>query len=132
MRKTNKSLNTINFTVDDILSVIKKIDPNKAHGHDQISIRMLEICDKTKCKPLYLIFSSCIESRIFPIEWKMVNLVRIHKRDDKQNVKIYRPGALLSKTFDKIWHKGLRHKLVQNGISGPLLKILTDFLKLRR
>ena len=35
----------------------------------------------------------------------------------------------ISKAFDKVWHKGLIHKLEQNGIGGPLLKILTDFLK---
>ena len=34
--------------------------------------------------------------------------------------------------FDKVWHKGLIHKLKQNGIGGPLLKILTDFLKSRK
>ena len=33
------------------------------------------------------------------------------------------------KAFDKAWDKSLLHKLEQNGISGPLLKILTDFLK---
>ena len=35
----------------------------------------------------------------------------------------------ISKAFDKVWNKGLNHKLRQNGIGGPLLKILTDFLK---
>ena len=38
----------------------------------------------------------------------------------------------ISKAFDKAWHKVLIHKLEQNGISGPLLKILTDFLKFRK
>ena len=38
----------------------------------------------------------------------------------------------ISKAFDKVWHKGLIHKLEQNGIGRPLLKILTDFLKLRK
>ena len=38
----------------------------------------------------------------------------------------------ISKAFDKVWHKGLIHKLKQNGIGGPLLKILTDFLKSRK
>ena len=44
------------------------------------------------------------------------------------------PGVFLdiSKAFDKVWHKGLIHKLEQNGIGGPLLKILTDFLKSRK
>ena len=38
----------------------------------------------------------------------------------------------ISNTFGKVWHKGLIHKLKQNGIGGPLLKILTDFLKSRK
>ena len=38
----------------------------------------------------------------------------------------------ISKAFDKVLHKGLIHKLEQNGIDGPLLKILTDFLKSRK
>ena len=91
LRRTNESSNTINFTEDDILNITKKLDPSKAHEHDQISIRMVQICDKAIFKPLHLIFSSYIESRIFPTEWKKANGVPIHKRDDKQNVKIYRP-----------------------------------------
>ena len=34
----------------------------------------------------------------------------------------------ISKAFDKVWYQGLHYKLRQNGISGELLKILTDFL----
>ena len=56
--RTNESLNTINFTEDDILSVIGKLDPNRAHGNDQISIRMIQICDKSIYKSLHLIFCS--------------------------------------------------------------------------
>ena len=33
----------------------------------------------------------------------------------------------ISKTLDKVWHKGFIDKFEQNGIGGPLLKILTDF-----
>ena len=37
----------------------------------------------------------------------------------------------ISKAFDKVWHEGVLFKLSQNGISGNLLKLLTDFLKNR-
>ena len=37
-----------------------------------------------------------------------------------------------SKAFDKVWHKGLIFKLKQNGISGKLLRTLTDFLNFRK
>ena len=93
----------MNFTEDDILSVISKLDPNKAQGHDRISIHMIQICDKAICKPLHSIFSSCIESGIFPTEWKMANMVPVHKRDHKHNVKNYRPVSLfpvLGKIFE--------------------------------
>ena len=38
----------------------------------------------------------------------------------------------ISKAFDKVWHKGLIFKLSQNGISGNLLDILSDFLSDRK
>ena len=41
----------------------------KAHGH-KISIRMIKICGKSICKPLQLIFSQCIDTGSFPLEWK--------------------------------------------------------------
>ena len=43
--KTHKLLSAIHFTSDDILKMIKSLDPNKAHSHDMISIWMIKICD---------------------------------------------------------------------------------------
>ena len=36
------------------------------------------------------------------------------------------------KAFDKVWHEGLIFRLKQNGISGELLHILSDFLSNRK
>ena len=38
----------------------------------------------------------------------------------------------ISKAFDKVWHSGLLYKLQNNGISGNLLKLLSDFLNNRK
>ena len=38
----------------------------------------------------------------------------------------------ISKAFDKVWHKGLLHKLQLSGISGQLLAWLKDYLSNRR
>ena len=35
----------------------------------------------------------------------------------------------ISKAFDKVWEKRLLYKLKQNGISGKLIDIITDFQK---
>ena len=38
----------------------------------------------------------------------------------------------ISKASDKVWHKGLFHKLEENGMSGKLLNIVKDFLYQRK
>ena len=84
-KRTNNLLSTISFTKDDkimikVAKIIKNLNPNKAHGFDMISIRMLKICGDSILKPLELIFKSCIESGKFPIEWKKANVVPVHKK----------------------------------------------------
>ena len=75
-KKTHKLLSTIYFTSDDILKIIKNLDPNKAPGHDMVIIRMIKICDTSICKPLELIFRPCLERNgKFPTEWKKTNAV---------------------------------------------------------
>ena len=54
------------FSKEDILKIIRSFDLNKSHGHDNISIRMIKLCDKEICKPLHMIFVSCMEEGIFP------------------------------------------------------------------
>ena len=195
---TEKRLNTLSFSNNDTEKIIQNLDPNKAHGHDKISIRMIKICSKSICKPLQLIFSQCIDTCSFPLEWKKANVVPVHKKGDKQCLKNYRPVSLVpicgkilerlifnemfrffiennfissnqsgfkpgdssinqllsityeiykyfdddfevrgvfldvSKAFDKVWHKAIIFKLKQNGISGKLLSVLSDFLKDRK
>ena len=57
-KKTCKSLPTVEFLTYDTLKIIRNLNPNKAHGHDIISIRMLKVCDKSTCKTLEIIFRS--------------------------------------------------------------------------
>ena len=47
-----------------------------------ISIRLLKLCGKSICKPLDLIFQSCIKQGKFPTEWKKANVVPVHKKED--------------------------------------------------
>ena len=76
--KTDKFLSNITFSSNDILKIIQNLDSEKAHGFDRISIRMLKICESSICKPLEIILKSCLESGIFPLEWKKANVVPVH------------------------------------------------------
>ena len=78
--KTDKFLSNIIFSSDDILKIIQNLDSEKAHDFDRINIQMLKICGLSICKTLEVIFKSCIESGIFPLEWKKANAFPVHKR----------------------------------------------------
>ena len=114
---TEKHLDTLNFSNNDIEKIIRNLDRRKAHGHGKISIRMIKICGKSICKPLQLIFNQCIDTGSFPLEWKKANIFPIHKKGDKQCLKNYRPVSLLP-----ICGKILERLIFNN--SGFLLKTI--------
>ena len=64
--KTTKTLSSIPVSRAGIAKIIKNLDPNKAQGHDMISIRMLKVCDDSVLPPLELIFKSCLKVVHFP------------------------------------------------------------------
>ena len=66
--KRSERLPSVKITDHDILKIIPKLDPNKAHSHDKISICMIKICSASICKPLKLIFNHCIDNDIYPWE----------------------------------------------------------------
>ena len=59
-------LTSIKFDNNDILKIIRSLNINKAHGHDDISVRMIKMCDESLVQPLSLIFRVCIDTGIYP------------------------------------------------------------------
>ena len=53
------------------------MDPNKAQGHDMISIYMLKLCGDSVWKPLEIIFKNCLQEGLFPHEWKKANAQKL-------------------------------------------------------
>ena len=79
--KLKKILTSFDVKDDDILPIIKKLNADKAHGLDQLSIRMIKICGDSITFPLKLIFKSIINEGLFLDYWKKSNVVPIHKKE---------------------------------------------------
>ena len=78
---------------------------------------MVKLCDASLCKPLELIFKSCLESGKFPLEWKKANVVPAYKKGDKQLLKNYRPISLLPiarKIFEQILYNNMFEFFTKN------------------
>ena len=67
---------------NDTGKIIKGLDPNKAHGHDMISIRILKLCGGSIYKPLRLIFRACLDQGTFPCVGKKPTLSLFIKQVD--------------------------------------------------
>ena len=80
---TETKLSSFNIEDEDICKIIKTLDINKTHGHDEISIRILKLCDKSIVKPLSIIFSNCKLKYTFPNLWKKSNVAPITKKEKK-------------------------------------------------
>ena len=68
--------------------MIGPVFPDKAHGWDDISARMLKICDESIVPPLVLIFKNALATGCFPSYWKKANIVPVHKKQEKTIIKL--------------------------------------------
>ena len=115
--KTNIRKSDITFSPSVLSNIIKNLKPNKAHGHDNISIKMIQICGDSIIPPLRKILRSAINSGNFPDTWKKGNIIPVHKKDNKNLVKNYRPISLLpifGKIFEKVFYENLFTYLQEN------------------
>ena len=101
--------------------VIIALKVNKARRHDEISVRMLKLCESTVTKTLYLIFKNSLNSNTFPDVWKKANVIPVRKKGDKQVLKNYRPVSLLpicGKIFNALYYFFEDHKFLNLCLSG--------------
>ena len=78
---------------------------------------MLKICGSFIYKPLEEIFKQCIDTGVFPFEWKKANIVPIHKKGDKHILENCRPVPLLpicGKILEKFIFNEMFNSIIEN------------------
>ena len=111
---------------DKILNIIRSLNPDKAHGWDDISVRMIKLSDAALVTPLKIIFTNCLKYGVFPEVWKCANVVPVHKKNEKNLKKNYRPisllpilGKILEKLiYDSLYSHLVSHELLNSNQSG--------------
>ena len=64
----------------EIPKIIRSLDINKEYGHDDISIRMIRICDISLVRPLSLLFKKSFDNSYFLKLQKKFNIMPVHKK----------------------------------------------------
>ena len=116
---TDKRIENVPILDDEIIKLVRHLNPNKAMGPDGISGQMLLLCDQSVVLPLKIIFRNILETTSYTDIWKLANVTPVYKKENKQLVKNYRPISLLpicGKIFEKIIFNNLYIYLDGNGL----------------
>ena len=116
---SNARFNVVDITEGELLSLLLAVNPTISSRPDEISGRMLLLCDESLVRPLKLLFGNILSTGIYPNIWEIGNVTPIHKKGDKNLVKNYRPISLLpicSKMFEKIVSAQLYSHLVNHDL----------------
>ena len=112
----------IDFDQGRIHGLLSKVNSNKAQGPDGIHGKILKNCASGLAYPLSLIFKLSYNTGYIPAEWKLANVVPVHKKGGKNKVENYRPislTCLVMKIFERI-------------IKEELLNLTSGFLDTRQ
>ena len=89
-------IDNVTLLEEEIVAVINNLDSNKAQGPDGIPVRLLKETAMHVAPSLPVLFNKSLNIGVLPDEWKLANVVPVHKHGEKSYVEHYRPISLLS------------------------------------
>ena len=112
----NDADNDIDFNFRRVRTLLNKVNVNKSVGPDGIHGKVLKHCAASLAYPLSLIFKTSYNTGQIPNDWKLANVVPVHKKGSKADVENYRPislTCLVMKIFEKIIRDEIMKKCEQ-------------------
>lgn len=94
-----------------ICKLLKKINPAKASGPDQIPNAVLQKCAETLAPALRDVFQRSLDTGDLPADWRKANVSCAFKKGDKHQAENYRPISLTSVCCKLLEHIVSHHLL---------------------
>lgn len=110
----NYTLASIKINELGVLSKLKHLDWRKGPGYDNIPPLFFFKCADEICRPITMLFNKSLEAGVFPIMWKIANIVPIFKSGDRADCTNYRPISILScvsKIFESVIYDYLYYQV---------------------
>ena len=102
---------SLDFNDGEIRKIEIALNVNKAHSHDDISIRMIKIYDKSLLKTLIILFENSTKSSCYQDIWKKSNIIPVHKKNEML--------PIFGKIFEKIIFNRIYDFLLKEGLLNP-------------
>ena len=84
---------------------MSNLGSNKSTGHDLIPPKILKSVSRELSHPLADLYNCCFESCDWPLHWHKGDWVPVFMKDNKQDIKNYRPVTVLTvigKVFEQL------------------------------
>ena len=117
--RTTEVLENVEFTTEDIRTLLSTLDINKSPGPDGIHSRVLKELHNELAEPLQIIFNKLMKEGRIPDVWKKAHVVPLFKKGKRSDPSNYRPVSLTSlvcKIMEKIVKKALIAHLEKNNL----------------
>ena len=84
----NSSISNTDINTERIIKLLNQLNPNKASGPDNISVRLLKETSSEIAPPLALIFQASLCQQSIPDDWHKANITPIYKPGKKIGIKL--------------------------------------------
>ena len=111
----------IEFSEEDVDTLLTKLKDNKSPGVDNIHPAMLKNLHSELKKPLYLLFRKSLDEGTVPNDWKMANVAPIHKKGNKKLTSNFRPVSLTS-MVGKLLERLINQAIMSPGLAGGIYR----------
>ena len=98
------------FSLDDVEKLLKGVRVDKSPGPDGLHPKLLKALaeDTTFVEAVFELFCCCAANKRIPSDWKLANVVALHKKGPRNDPSKYRPVSLtsiLSKLYQQLIRK---------------------------
>ena len=100
--RSDTVISDLTLNESTILAALKALEVGKATGPDEIPAKLLKQTASVTAPSLCRIFNKSLQLGSLPSDWKLANVVHVHKKGAKDHVENHRPISLLpivSKAF---------------------------------
>ena len=97
-------------THTEVLKLLKRVNPKKATGYDNIPPKLLKIAATEFAYPIYNLINISINASHFPAQLKKAEVSALYKAKDSLDTTNYRPISILpsiSKIYERIFYDQL-------------------------
>ena len=98
-------------SADEIEAEITKLKTGKSTGPFSIPVNILKTLKSVMIKPLETLFNASFSTGIVPSNFKLANVIPVHKKGSQTCLSYYRPISLLS-IFNKLLEKLMCNRLI--------------------